>query len=195
MSYHQAATDVSRNGHLRLYDDLLANVRHDGNYHSVKSLVQPDDPEVREIARVLAQADDFISAAQEFVDTFTTYRTEIDDYWELPSETLGERAADCDGKAILLASLLRAGGVPPDKVFVAVGLWSQGGKLDGHAWVVTEGEGQDDIIIEATAGPDKGLRGKYVLHAIFNDTHAFSTDIGLRDFDLKPAEKEERVYA
>lgn len=180
---------LSRNGHLHLYDDLLADVRYDGNYHSVRSLVQIDDSEVREIARVLAQAPDFIEAAQEFVNTFTTYRGEVGDYWELPSETLADRAADCDGKAILLASLLRAGGIPPEKVFVAVGLWNQAGKLGGHAWVVTEGKGLEDRIIEATAGPESGLSGKYVLHAIFNDTYAFATDIGLREFDLQPVEK------
>lgn len=184
---NHAVGDVARNGHLHLYGDLLANVRHDGKYHSIKSLVQPDDPEVKKIAEVLVQAPDFIAASQEFVNTFTTYRREIGDYWELPSETLDERAADCDGKAILLASILR-NYLPPDKVFIAFGLWSQAGKLDGHAWVVTEG-GLEDNIVEATAGPDRQVRGKYVLHAIFNDVYAFSTDIGLREFDLQPVEK------
>lgn len=185
---HQDVTEVARNGHLHLYDDLLANVRHDGKYHSIRSLVQPDDPEVRNIARVLVQAPDFVEVTQEFVDTFTTYRSELGDYWELPSETLGDRAADCDGKAILLASILR-NYLPPESVFVAFGLWNQASKLDGHAWVVTEGDGNEDRIIEATAGPNRSVKGKYILHAIFNDVYAFSTDIGLREFDLQPVEK------
>ncbi|GAI62917.1 unnamed protein product [marine sediment metagenome] len=53
---------------MRRYDDLLADVRHDYEHHSIRSLVQVDDPEVREVARVLVQASDFISEAQGFVN-------------------------------------------------------------------------------------------------------------------------------
>lgn len=183
----QMAVDVSQDGHLCFYNDILANVRRDGKYHSVKSLVQPNDPEVQNIARVLVQAPNFIEAAQQFVDTFTTYRSEIGDYWEEPVETLTDRAADCDGKAILLASILR-NYIPADKVFVAVGLWNQAGKIDGHAWVVTEGNDSEDRIVESTAGPGKRIRGEYVLQTIFNDVYAFSTDIGIREFDFKTVE-------
>ncbi len=55
------------------YDDLLADVRHDGQYHSIRSLVLPDDPDVRDVARVLAQAHVFINTAQLFINAFITY--------------------------------------------------------------------------------------------------------------------------
>ena len=174
---------------IRLYEQLLANVRYDGQYHNIKNLVQPDDPEVRDIARVLVQANDFVAAAQEFVNSFTTYETEVGDYWTEPRELLEAQAGDCDDKAILLCSILR-NYLPADQVYCAFGLWALDGETTGHMWVVAEGEDGEDRIIEATAGPERKTRGRYVLHGIFNDKYAFSTDIGLREFDLKTVETE-----
>ena len=185
-----AISIVAGDSKLKRYDDLLADVRHDNKYHSIRSLVQLDDPEVRDIARVLVQAPDFISVAQEFVNSFTTYRSEVGDYWCEPSETLAARAGDCDDLGILLCSILR-NYMPPENVYCAFGLWTIGGKASGHLWVITEGEGGDDRILEATAGPGRPTKGKYVIHCIFNDKYCFATDIGLREFDLKPVEMAE----
>jgi len=182
-----AISIIAGNSKLKRYDDLLADVRRDSKYHSIRSLVQPNDPEVRDVARVLVQAPDFLTAAQEFVNSFTTYRAEVGDYWEMPGETLAERGADCDGKAILLVSLLR-NYIPPDRVYCAFGLWRAGNETTGHMWVITEGKDGEDRIVEATAPPSKPSKGKYILHGMFNDTYCFSTDIGLREFDLKPVE-------
>ncbi|GAI58789.1 unnamed protein product, partial [marine sediment metagenome] len=166
----------------------LADVRHDHEYHSIRSLVQPDDQEVRDIARVLVQAPDFLSTAQEFVNSFTTYGSEVGDFWGMPRETLEKRTGvDCDCTSILLTSILR-NYIPPDQVYCAFGLWAMGGKTDGHMWIVTKGEGGEDRILESTAPPRKSLRGKYVIYGMFNDCYAFSTDIGLKEFDLKTVE-------
>ncbi len=185
-----AISIIAGNSKLKRYNDLLADVRHDQKYHSIRSLVQPNDPEVRDIARVLVQAPDFISGAQEFVNSFTTYRTEVGDYWCEPSETLAARAGDCDDLAILLCSILR-NYMPPDNVYCAFGLWTIGGKASGHMWGITEGGDGEDRILEATAGPGRPTKGKYVIHCMFNDEYAFATDIGLREFDLKPVEMAE----
>ncbi len=80
---------------LQRYQDLLASVRHDDNFHSIKALVQPDWPEVKEIAEVLLNTPDFVLACQEFVHSFTTYKREIGDFWTTPEEMLGRRAGDC----------------------------------------------------------------------------------------------------
>ena len=58
-------------------------------------------------------------------------------------------------------------------------------------FVVTEGEGGEDRILESTAPPGKSLRGKYVIYGMFNDKYCFSTDIGLKEFDLKQVELAE----
>lgn len=187
---NDAVSVIAGESQLRFYQDLLAKVRYDGKYHSIEALVQPDEPTVRDIARVLVQANNFIEAAQEFVDSFTTYQNEVGDYWTTPAELLAAQAGDCDDKAILLVSILR-NYLPPDQVYCAFGLWVLDGETTGHMYVVTEGEDGDDRIIEATAGPERKTRGKYVLHGMFNDKYAFSTEIGIREFDLKTVEVEE----
>lgn len=191
-----AISIVAGDSKIKRYDDLLADVRHDHEYHSIRSLVQVDDQEVRDIARVLVQASDFISAAQEFVNSFTTYGSEVGDFWRTPSETLEksqeevEPGVDCDDSAILLCSILR-NYIPPDEVYCAFGLWAMGERTDGHMWVVTKGEGGEDRILESTAPPGKVTRGKYVIYGMFNDKYCFSTDIGIREFDLKTVELAE----
>jgi len=172
-------------GKLKFYPELLANVRNDGLYHPVRALLQVDDPEVRELARVLVQADNFIEASHEFVNSFTSYRREVGDFWALPIEMLTARAGDCDDSSILLCSLLR-NYIPPEKVFVAFGVWEG----EGHAWVIAQDEDGEDMVLESTAHPSKSLRGKYVMDAMFNDTYCFATDIGIKDFDLRMVEEE-----
>jgi len=188
-----AISIVAGDSKIKRYDDLLADVRHDHEYHSIRSLVQPDDPDVRDIARVLVQASDFISTVQEFVNSFTSYRSEVGDYWTEPWEMLSARAGDCDDSAILLCSILR-NYIPPDQVYCAFGLWAMGGKTEGHMFVVTKGEGGEDRILESTAPPGKSTRGKYVIYGMFNDCYCFSTDIGLKEFDLKTVEEKEGSY-
>jgi len=190
-----AISVIAGDSKIKRYDDLLADVRHDQKHHSIRSLVQVDDPEVREIARVLVQATDFISAAQEFVNSFTSYGSEVGDFWRTPSETLEKRiGVDCDCSSILLTSILR-NYMPPEQVYCAFGLWTLGGKSEGHMFIVMEGEGGEDRIIESTAPPGKSIKGKYVIYGMFNDSYCFSTDIGLREFDLKVVEEKEESYA
>ncbi len=45
----------------------------------------------------------------------------VNDYWQLPIETLERKTGDCEDLAILLCSLLRADGVSPEDVYVAIG--------------------------------------------------------------------------
>jgi len=166
---------------LELYSEILADVRRNG-LCPVKSLVHPDDEEVRGVAQVLAQAEDPIAAAQEFIHSFTSYEHEKGDYWSTPRETFEREAGDCDCKAIALCSILR-NWLPADKVFCAFGNLSNGSNT-GHMWLILEGEDGEDRIIEATAPPGKPLKGRYKLMAIFNDKYVFSSPEGIKEFDL-----------
>lgn len=170
---------------LQQYGDLLANVRRDGIYHSIRDLIRPNDPLVQEIADVLIQTNDFIGAAQDFVDSFTTYEDEIGDYWGYPMETLAFKAGDCDDKAILLCSILR-NYLPADEIFCAIGLWSVRGKEEGHMWDLFIDQKGKQRIIEATAPASRPRQGKYTLGAIFNDCYAFATTRALKEFALIP---------
>lgn len=65
-------------------------------------------------------------AMRDWVASHISYRYDkdvhsVDNYWQLPSETLALGTGDCEDFAILLCSLLRAYGVPADQVYVAVG--------------------------------------------------------------------------
>jgi hypothetical protein len=61
---------------------------------------------------------------------------EQDDYWELPSEVLRDRMADCDGRAFLLTSILRRA-FPDLPAYATVGYY-----LDyGHVWVAVWQDG------------------------------------------------------
>lgn len=175
---------------LKRYQDLLASVRHDNNFHSVTALVQPEWPEVKEIAEVLKKTPDFVQACHEFVHSFTTYKREIGDYWTTPEEMLERRAGDCDDKAILLVSLLR-NNLSAEHVYCAFGYWGRGGKWEGHMWAVMDGVGGPDRIIESTASPGAPHKGKYLLEAMFNDKYAFSYPAGIRDFNLLPVAVED----
>lgn len=55
---------------------------------------------------------------------------QADDYWELPSEVLRDRMADCDGKSFLLASVLRRA-FPNLPAYATVGYYEG----YGHVWV------------------------------------------------------------
>lgn len=174
---------------LSRYQDLLASVRHDREFHSITSLVQPAWPEVKEIAEVLMKTVDFPAACHEFVHSFTSYQAEIGDYWTTPEEMLERRAGDCDDKSILLASLLR-NKFSPEQVFCAFGFWKRGTRRIGHMWVVMEGVEGVDQIMESTAPPGARRKGKYFLEAMFNDKYAFSYPAGIKDFNLLPVAVE-----
>jgi hypothetical protein len=65
-------------------------------------------------------------ALREWVAKQISYKNDqavygVSDYWQLPIETLERGAGDCEDHAILLCSMLRASGVPPDEVYVAIG--------------------------------------------------------------------------
>ncbi|MDD4986059.1 MAG: hypothetical protein PHQ43_09760 [Dehalococcoidales bacterium] len=186
------------------YDDLLADVRRDGKFHPIRSLVQPFDPEVAEVAQYLHQTTDFVTSAQDFVHQFTIYRAEVSDYWRTPAETLSLfnrfwpqlreygsaelPESDCDDMAILLCSILR-NYIPADQVFCAIGVYRRPGKEEGHMWVEYRLPGGETQIIEATAPSWRETTGVYQVSALFNDEYAFATPFGLKEFGLLPLEE------
>jgi len=92
---------------------------------------------------------------------------------------------NCDGKSILLTSLLR-NYYDPDKVFCAVGIWKNLGKEYGHMWVMIEDKNGVRRIVEATAPSSAALFGQYNVLTLFNDQYTFSSDRGLEEFDFIP---------
>ncbi len=90
--------------------------------------------------------------------------------WLLPSEAIAKGKSDCEEKAFVLCSLLRASGLSPDEVFVALGTYGRFG--DGHAWCVLF-DGGKYWVLEATlsAAPNTipEQSSPYVAYVLFND--------------------------
>jgi hypothetical protein len=172
------------------YFDLLGKVRYGKTYYSIRSIVQPDDPDVKEIADTLIKIPNFAYNAQAFVHQFVPYDREIGDFWATPAETMSPadalgRFADCDDSAILLCSILR-NYIDPLSVFVVVGTCKNAERDEGHAWVVVVNQDGTDQILESTASPDKPVHGRYTPMIVFNDKYAFATKSGLKEWDMKP---------
>jgi hypothetical protein len=116
---------------------LVKQVQH---LRNVESLIQPDLPEIADINRELDnQLGDGTSRAEEFkaVERYVyrniTYKFDWFnwgnlDYWPTTQEVLERKAEDCDGRAILATSILRARGFKSARVV---------GNLD-HVWVAVD---------------------------------------------------------
>lgn len=205
---------------LKQYYDILARVRGDGKWHSIRSLVQPDDPQVIEVAAILARSDNFVAACQNFVDSFTTYAREVGDYWSTPAETMVALCPLCLSDNVVrinsfqdiyrcndcgyVGEPTRAGDCD-DKAILLTSLLRYrlpadevycafgAHRLNRKAeghMWVIKGNGLEDTILEATAPYSAELQGEYELMAFFNDKYAFSYPEGIREFNLAPVEEE-----
>ena len=111
----------------------LVSVRYPGQRFDLREFVQPDNPDV---LAVYSQYGPDPWGLYDFVCRDIDYRRDLGEFWKFPSEVLQSisMAADCEDTAILLTSLIRAGGTPD--CYVALG--SLGGL--GHAWCELNGE-------------------------------------------------------
>jgi predicted transglutaminase-like cysteine proteinase len=113
------------------------------NQTEMERYITPNDPVVKEFLQDTLNSEalafnDF-ERLRNRVSSYISYQSDQDihgvsEYWQLPSETIKLRTGDCEDFAILLCSLLRAYGVPPDQAYVAVGY--EEGQTHGHAYLV-----------------------------------------------------------
>jgi len=145
-----------------LYEDgqYLVNVR-DGQWHDLRDFIQPSNPDV---LAVYTQIGPDYWTLYDFVCRNISYRLDVGEFWQVPSETLQgyyenlEGHGDCEDTSILLTSLLRNF----TQTHVAVGMY-QG---YGHAWCQRAGQILETTYTSARVVPDPL---NYCPYLYFND--------------------------
>jgi hypothetical protein len=123
------------------------------DYLAANAVLQSDDPQVRRIAReVVGDETDVATAARKLRDWVTqNMRFDLGIAVAPASEVVRNRGGTCIAYSVLLASLLRAEGIPArvvlGNVYIA-GIWG------GHAWVEYRAADRWVPIDAAIPGPD-----------------------------------------
>lgn len=105
--------------------------------------------------------DEVASNLLQYVCQNFKYRADKGEFWEFPSEVYVERAADCDGTALFLVSMLRRF-YPADRVYAVAGTY----RGFGHMWVELDGEILETTYTQARSVPSPR---NYRAYCKFND--------------------------
>lgn len=112
-----------------------------------QAYVTPEDEVIQQMASHISSIEDAYVMALEWVYVSEHHLNGIDDRWLLPREFItdspghinnpvpGMVAGDCEEQANTLAAIVRASGITPEEVRVALGLSDINGIEKGHVWV------------------------------------------------------------
>jgi predicted transglutaminase-like cysteine proteinase len=154
-----------------------------------QTYITPQDQSVQETLRDILGAPPYdlcqagFDDIRDWVACNVNYKSdEREDYWQSSEETLNLHIGDCEDFSILLCSLLRAYGIDPAQVFVALGDDGQG---EGHAFIIEDWNQDGDwqrIEPQASSHSSSGWLGsfeadldaelgKYDITLAFNDLY------------------------
>lgn len=141
----------------RVYQNgqYMVSVRGLGQRHDIRSFVQPDNPDV---VAVYSQIGPDAWQLLDFVCRHVSYKSEVGEHWQFPSETLARGQGDCEDSALLTCSLLKNF----NDGYVALGDY-QG---YGHAWCQLNGEILETTYTRARPVPDPE---HYIPFVLFDD--------------------------
>lgn len=127
-------------------------VRNPWEWHEIREFIQPRNPD---IIAFYSQIGSDVWSCLDFVCRNISYRRDIGEFWQLPSETIATGQGDCEDSAILLTSLLK------NFTNAHVVLGSLQGW--GHAWGASkEGEILETTYTRAMIVPDPENYRPYV---------------------------------
>ncbi len=165
-----------------------------GHPDQMKRYVMPDDPAVQSLLHDILHSElkilsDF-EALRDWAAWHISYKYDqsvhsVNEYWQLPAETLELRTGDCEDFAILLCSLLRAYGVPANQVYVAVGVSKD---KTYHAYLVEKWYQGIWRVAEPQAGAWSGVfLGDWLTSASFETLAHFNDQYYSEGFPTLPA--------
>lgn len=145
----------------RVYQDgqYLVSVRGPGQWNDIRDFVQPDKLGV---VALYSDVGPDVWGCLDLVCRNISYRRDIGEFWQFPSETIWKGEGDCEDTSILLTSLLRNF----TNAHVALG----GFQGYGHAWSQIDGQILETTFTSARAVPDPAIYEPMVL---FNDAEVF----------------------
>ena len=109
--------------------------------------VTPEDQAIKALAAEISGVKDAYGLAVQWISISDQKLNHVPDKWLTPHEFLtntphypsntvkGKEVSDCEEQANALVSLIRAEGIPPEEVRVALGKIKFGDRETGHAWV------------------------------------------------------------
>jgi predicted transglutaminase-like cysteine proteinase len=162
-----------------------------GTESRYQTYITPEDQSVQGILRDILGTPPYelsetgFNDIRDWVAYSVNYKSdEREDYWQSSEETLKLHMGDCEDFSILLCSLLRAYGIDPAQVFVALG---DDGEGEGHAFIIEDWNQDGDwqrIEPQASSHSSSGWLGgfetdldaelgKYDITLAFNDLYYF----------------------
>jgi hypothetical protein len=126
--------------------------------------VTPNAPAVRDLARRISSIEGAYERAVSWIWVSDRTLNGVEEKWLFPQNFLtdtpnyptnpipGETVSDCESQAYTLVSVIRAMGMPPENVRVAVGKVQFGEQAGGHAWAEIYVHNKW-MALEATSGP------------------------------------------
>jgi len=121
----------------------LVSVRYPGQWHDLRDFITPDDPAV---LAVYSQVGQDAWQLFDFVCRHVSYKRDVGEMWQFPSETLARDQGDCEDTSFLLCSMLR------NFTNAQVVLGDYQGY--GHAWVTNNGFMYETTYTQARPVPD-----------------------------------------
>jgi hypothetical protein len=172
-------------------EELYSNRRPLGEKHYLTEFVTPGTYLVKQLVPSLQTAfrKDMIYNCFDWVCRHIRYCSEWGDVWYFPAEAIHMGRGDCEESSFIACSLLRACGLSPDEIFVAVGNYGR----SGHAWCALLDSGKY-WVLETTlseAPNSVPLQAQpYEPYILFNDVHSIELRSG---FVLAKTNQKEKV--
>ena len=142
-----------------------------------RDFITPNDPIVQAtLSEILANRPFWrsdIGAIRAWVDlNVIPTRDDRGDHWQKPAETIIRGQGDCEDFAILMVTLLRAYGIPPEDIYVALGVDKEGEYF--HAFVVRREWGEWRVMEPQEGGLLVDLLVDFLTARRFDTTSGFN---------------------